>query len=402
LFKELPLGAKVIVLSSISSLITSIVLILAAVSISNNSVFGILMAAGAVCIGLSAGLAYFFSKGISSAQSSMDQTLQNISTGNIEKRLDESHEVFLGESASLFNQALDGLIAKLNGVHDDSETIHMCVDSLDENAHNVAAEAKSQVAFTQSVTAATQEVSSNISSIAETSKVMSDSAESITVSLQEMNNTVSEIAQNCAKESTIANKAVEFVQQSTERVEKLEFVVQEIDKITETIADISGQTNLLALNATIEASRAGEAGKGFAVVANEVKELSKQTALATQEIEKQIGDMRSRTDETIKSIKEISGIIEEINEISQTIVAAVEEQSVTINQVSDNMNEVNSSSTGISDNIEQISIAFDEVLNNVSGMGDSFQKSADGIEFVTSSLDMLKDLVDGLEKSSAV
>ena len=402
MFKELPLGAKVIVLSSISSLITSIVLILAAVSISNNSVFGILMAAGAVCIGLSAGLAYFFSKGISSAQSSMDQTLQNISTGNIEKRLDESHEVFLGESASLFNQALDGLIAKLNGVHDDSETIHMCVDSLDENAHNVAAEAKSQAAFTQSVTAATQEVSSNISSIAETSKVMSDSAESITVSLQEMNNTVSEIAQNCAKESTIANKAVEFVQQSTERVEKLEFVVQEIDKITETIADISGQTNLLALNATIEASRAGEAGKGFAVVANEVKELSKQTALATQEIEKQIGDMRSRTDETIKSIKEISGIIEEINEISQTIVAAVEEQSVTINQVSDNMNEVNSSSTGISDNIEQISIAFDEVLNNVSGMGDSFQKSADGIEFVTSSLDMLKDLVDGLEKSSAV
>jgi methyl-accepting chemotaxis protein len=215
-----------------------------------------------------------------------------------------------------------------------------------------------------------------------------------------MNNTIDEIAQNCSKESTISNKAVTFIQESTNRVNKLELVVHEIDTITETITDISGQTNLLALNATIEASRAGEAGKGFAVVANEVKELSKQTAQATQDIEKKIDDMRYRTNETIKAFKEISAVIDEINEISQTIVAAVEEQSATIREISNNVNEVNTTSKGISDNIEHIAGTFNEVSDNVAVLSKSFEKNGDYIEFLTSSVDMLKDISTGLENST--
>ncbi len=120
-------------------------------------------------------------------------------------------------------------------------------------------------------------------------------------------------------------------------MDKLGAAAKSIGKVVEVINDIADQTNLLALNATIEVASAGEAGKRFAVVANEVKELAKQTAQATQEIQKQVEDMQTNTESAIKAIDSVSKVIEEVNEISQTIVSAVEEQSATVNEISRNV-----------------------------------------------------------------
>ncbi len=95
----------------------------------------------------------------------------------------------------------------------------------------------------------------------------------------------------------------------------LGMAAQAIGQVTETITEISGQTNLLALNATIEAVRAGEAGKGFAVVANEIKELAKQTAEATQAIKGKIEDVQTPTASTVTEIDQISTVINGVNEI---------------------------------------------------------------------------------------
>ena len=108
-------------------------------------------------------------------------------------------------------------------------------------------------------------------------------------------------------------------------------------QVTETITDISAQTNLLALNATIEAARAGEAGKGFAVVANEIKELARQTATATQDIRAKIDAIRASTTTAINDIERIAEVIRNVNEIVPQMAAAIEEQSAVTKDVAENI-----------------------------------------------------------------
>ena len=123
------------------------------------------------------------------------------------------------------------------------------------------------------------------------------------------------------------------------------------------ISTIANQTNLLALNATIEAARAGEAGKGFAVVANEVKELAKQTAKATEDISRKIEAIQGDTKGAVDAIAQIGQIINQINDIQNTIASAVEEQTATTSEIGRNVTEAAKGSSEIAQNITGVAQA---------------------------------------------
>jgi methyl-accepting chemotaxis protein len=129
------------------------------------------------------------------------------------------------------------------------------------------------------------------------------------------------------------------------------------------ITSTSEQTNLSALNATIEAARAGESGKGFAVVANEVKELARETASATEEIGTRVEAIRSDTQSAVAAIGQIGTIVKRIHDIQNTIASAVEEQTATTSEISRSVTEAAVGSTDIASTISGVASATQDTAS---------------------------------------
>ena len=175
----------------------------------------------------------------------------------------------------------------------------------------------------RSTAEATTEVSSNVQAVAAGSSQLASS--------------VVEINTQVTKALDISNEAVEQANRAGETVASLVEDARKISAVVELISSIASQTNLLALNATIEAARAGETGRGFAVVAGEVKSLAAQTAQATGEISAHIMAVQASSQHAHQAIGAINNTIAEINEISVSISAAVEEQAAVTADMSHNM-----------------------------------------------------------------
>src|SRR5262249_33003978 len=165
------------------------------------------------------------------------------------------------------------------------------------------------------------------------------------------------IAKNATEAAKVASEALKAATLTNSTMTKLGDSSAEIGQVIKVITSIAQQTNLLALNATIEAARAGEAGKGFAVVANEVKELAKQTAKATEDISHRIAAIQVDAKGAVEAIKTISGIIGQVNDISATIATAVEEQSATTNEMSRSVSEAAKGSGEVAKNITGVAQA---------------------------------------------
>ncbi|MDX1968431.1 MAG: PAS domain-containing methyl-accepting chemotaxis protein [Planctomycetaceae bacterium] len=224
----------------------------------------------------------------------------------------------------------------------------------------VTSSATEMQASSKSLAAASEETARQSQVVAAASEEATRNVETVSSAAEELSKSIAEISRHVQDASKMTSMAVTEADKTNITIKQLGDSSNEIGQVVKVITSIAQQTNLLALNATIEAARAGEAGKGFAVVANEVKELARQTAKATEEISQKINAIQSATGIAVTAIGSISDSIRKINEISTTIASAVEEQTAATTEISRNVSEAARGTAEVSSNIAGVSQAAEE------------------------------------------
>jgi methyl-accepting chemotaxis protein len=271
--------------------------------------------------------------------------LSKVAAGDLTQELEVERLDELGQMAAALNQMVAALRSAMVSFGAKAQTLTGASDELSSVSEQMATSARDTAQQATLASGAATAVSENVRCAA--------------TGVGEISGTIADIARSATEAARIAASAVELSGRANTSIEKLAQSSLEIGEFVKVINSIAEQTNLLALNATIEAARAGDAGKGFAVVANEVKDLAKETARATEDISRRIEGIRNDTHGATEVIASIGGVIGQIDELQCTIAAAVEEQAATARGVTESVNGAATSSAEIAGNVNAVAEAGD-------------------------------------------
>jgi methyl-accepting chemotaxis protein len=299
---------------------------------------------------------------------------QALAEGDFTARLDIDKQDEIGALVKALREAKDRLADMIKGV--------------DKAAGYVFKESNTLSGSTEEMTSAAAEVRNRSEEIQHGAERAGAGVASLAAAMEEMTATISEIAQNANGARNIAAQASDEAKNAQDIIHRLADASAKIGETSKIIGSIAEQTNLLALNATIEAARAGEAGKGFAVVANEVKELAKQTGTSVVEIDEIVRGLQQGARESVSVVEQVGGTIQHMAEYSDSIAAAVEEQTATVTEISKRAQDVN---------VEVGDIT--SMIANVASAGEKTQETA---QTVKTASDSLKELSEELKERLGV
>ena len=289
-------------------------------------------------------IAVFLGRSISKSTSSVLHQAEAIAAGDLtgqETKLSSNDE--LGELTTAINKMQSNL--------------RQMIQSISENAQNVANASEEFSAVSQQIGANSEETSAQANAVSAATEEVNRGLQTVASATEEMSASIQEIAKNATEAAKVVNSAMKTASDTNLIVAKLGTSSAEIGQVIKVITSIAQKTDLLALNATVEAARAREVGAGFAVVANEVKELAKQTASATEDISRKIETIQADAKSAVTAIASISEVIGHVNDISGTIATAVEEQSATTSEMSRNLSEAAKGSGDVAQNIHGVAQA---------------------------------------------
>jgi methyl-accepting chemotaxis protein len=345
-------------------------------------------------------IAYLFSSAIVGALGPVVERLKAIAAGDLRgaklpdailRRGDE-----LGELATASQTMTENLRRLLGGLSDGIGTMAAAATELSAVSRETATSTATMSDRANAVATAAEEASANTFSIVARMDESANNLTSVAGATEQMSVTVGDISSNTARARTISEQATRQAQTITEQMQKLGQAAQEIGNVTETITNISAQTNLLALNATIEAARAGSAGKGFAVVANEIKELAKQTAEATEDIKARIAGIQNSTGMAISDIEQITGVIRDVGGIVASIAAAIEEQATVTRDVAGNIAMASEGVKEANRNVSETVNVSASIAQDIANVNASVREIRQGGEHVQASSDDLSKLAESL------
>lgn len=336
----------------------------------NEALFRSLWMVTLLACGLGMGIAAFVGRKLSKPLEETAQVLETVAAGDFSARLHFSSKDELGRVARALNAMLADIDDKVTQMKDvlkraeagdlTAEVSVTGTDPLGQMGHSLKAfmgtlredlamiaaestrlgQASEELArVSQQLDGSAQQTTSQAGSASASSSQINMNMQTLSAAAEEMGASIREISNNASSAADVAKEAVSVADSASKLIDGLGQSSAQVGSVINLIGSIARQTNLLALNATIEAARAGEAGKGFAVVANEVKELARETAKATGDIEGRIQSIQTDVKNTVEAMGRISGIIHQIASLQTSIAGAVEEQTATTQEMSRNVHE---------------------------------------------------------------